>query len=131
MHGKHKGDAYSHPCGVCWSDIATFIGCWPWAPISQNVVNRERQLSVSLQSTLGVTPTNRSTVASITPTGRIEKRGPLNAYISSPTSDPLGTLLLLPDGFGLVQHNFILADQFAANGWHVIMPDYYEGMEFF
>jgi hypothetical protein len=29
--------------------------------------------------------------------------------------------------FGLAQHNFISADQFAARGWQVIVSDYYEG----
>jgi dienelactone hydrolase len=56
--------------------------------------------------------------------------GSLNTYLSHPHIDPLGILLLLPDGFGIAQHNFILADQFAARGWQVIIPDYYEGEPF-
>ncbi|KIW90068.1 uncharacterized protein Z519_09499 [Cladophialophora bantiana CBS 173.52] len=38
-----------------------------------------------------------------------------------------GLLLLLPDGFGLARHNLILADRFASEGWHVLVPDYFEG----
>ena len=40
---------------------------------------------------------------------------------------PRGLLLLLPDGFGLAKHNFILADSFAQKGWEVVVPDYFEG----
>ncbi|KAH7070611.1 dienelactone hydrolase [Paraphoma chrysanthemicola] len=43
-----------------------------------------------------------------------------------PPIDKNGVLLLLPDGFGHVTHNFILADDFAQVGWHVVVPDYYE-----
>lgn len=53
----------------------------------------------------------------------------MNAYISSPEGvQPVrGTLLLLPDGFGLARHNLMLADAFAQTGWRVIVPDLFEG----
>ncbi len=54
--------------------------------------------------------------------------GGMKTYISSPSAQPLGILLLLPDGFGLVMHNFILADMFAGEGWEVFLPDYFEGI---
>lgn len=40
-----------------------------------------------------------------------------------------GILLLLPDGFGHATHNLILADKFAQEGWHVVIPDYFEGQQ--
>ncbi|KAF2846856.1 alpha/beta-hydrolase [Plenodomus tracheiphilus IPT5] len=55
--------------------------------------------------------------------GRIEVYESLVAS----TNPNRGLLLLLPDGFGHVTHNFILADEFAKEGWHVVVPDYYEG----
>lgn len=53
----------------------------------------------------------------------------MNAYVSSPEGvQPVrGTLLLLPDGFGLARHNLMLADAFAQTGWRVIVPDLFEG----
>ena len=54
----------------------------------------------------------------------------MDVYISakSGSTEPTqATLLLLPDGFGLAQHNFILADNFAVEGFSVVMPDYFEG----
>jgi dienelactone hydrolase len=36
-------------------------------------------------------------------------------------------LVLLPDGFGLAKHNLILADEFAKEGYRVVIPDYFEG----
>jgi dienelactone hydrolase len=38
-----------------------------------------------------------------------------------------GLMLLLPDGFGLATHNLVLADSFAQEGWHIVVPDYFEG----
>lgn len=62
--------------------------------------------------------------------GAIIQIGPLDVYESKPPEltahAPL--LLLLPDGFGLVKHNFLLADAFAARGWRVLIPDYFEGV---
>lgn len=60
------------------------------------------------------------------PRGVFESIASLNAYVSKPSTEPLGVLLLLPDGFGLAKHNFILADHFAEAGWYVVIPDYYE-----
>lgn len=55
--------------------------------------------------------------------------GNIQVYSTKPpTSTPCkGRLLLLPDGFGLARHNFILADRFAKAGWHAMVPDYFEG----
>lgn len=68
------------------------------------------------------------------PKGKTIKIGQLDVYESKPSldspanSDGLSrVLLLLPDGFGLVKHNFLLADLFAEKGWRVLIPDYYEG----
>lgn len=56
--------------------------------------------------------------------------GGLRVYQSSPppNTPTCGTLLLLPDGFGLARHNLILADSFAQEGWSTVVPDYFEGM---
>jgi len=66
------------------------------------------------------------------PKGKTIKIGGLNVYESNPSSNSAATsprrvLLILPDGFGLAKHNFVLADAFAAKGWRAIIPDYYEG----
>lgn len=55
--------------------------------------------------------------------------GWLQVYETSalPATSNKNLLLLLPDGFGHVKHNFILADSLAEKGWHVLVPDYYEG----
>ncbi|OAP56478.1 hypothetical protein AYL99_09657 [Fonsecaea erecta] len=55
--------------------------------------------------------------------------GGVSSYISESQPDSYaskGILLLLPDGFGLAKHNLILADNFAKEGWRVIIPDYFE-----
>ena len=59
--------------------------------------------------------------------GKVEKIGQVEAYSSVDQASSKGLLLLLPDGFGLAKHNFILADTFAREGFHVIIPDYFEG----
>lgn len=61
------------------------------------------------------------------PRGVVESIASLDVYVSKPSTKALGVLLILPDGFGLAKHNFILADKFAEAGWHVLIPDYYEG----
>lgn len=67
---------------------------------------------------------------SYAPLGSQTKIGPVQVYESGTqesSQHERGLLLLLPDGFGLARHNQILADRFAGEGWHVIVPDYYEG----
>ncbi|KAH8802958.1 Alpha/Beta hydrolase protein [Xylogone sp. PMI_703] len=59
--------------------------------------------------------------------GTTIKMGSIDTYVVAPPSTPQGALLLLPDGFGLVMHNFILADLFAKQGWAVFVPDYFQG----
>jgi dienelactone hydrolase len=64
------------------------------------------------------------------PLGKCTTIGGIRVYASggNPATDrSRGLLLLLPDGFGLATHNFTLADDFAKEGWHVIVPDYFEG----
>ncbi|KAL6228857.1 hypothetical protein BDW75DRAFT_226118 [Aspergillus navahoensis] len=63
------------------------------------------------------------------PHGKVTTMGRIQVYETFivPTNQERGLLLLLPDGFGHVTHNFILADGFAREGWHVLMPDYFEG----
>jgi dienelactone hydrolase len=68
-------------------------------------------------------------VGSYEPRGRITTIGNLEVYDTG-SSAPIherSLLLLLPDGFGLARHNIILADRFAQAGWHVLVPDYFEG----
>ncbi|KIW12696.1 hypothetical protein PV08_09974 [Exophiala spinifera] len=66
---------------------------------------------------------------SYVPLGECETIGAIRVYSSNPpvVVPSRGLLLLLPDGFGLARHNFILADRFASQGWRVIVPDYFEG----
>ncbi|KAJ5773452.1 hypothetical protein N7457_008348 [Penicillium paradoxum] len=61
--------------------------------------------------------------------GTFDSIGNVRVYISAPHDAALkkGTMIYLPDGFGHAKHNFRLADRFAEVGWHVIIPDYYEG----
>ncbi|KAH8816704.1 Alpha/Beta hydrolase protein [Xylogone sp. PMI_703] len=61
------------------------------------------------------------------PKGDVQIIGGISTYITPATSSSLGVLVFLPDGFGLVPHNFILADMFADKGWQVVIPDYFEG----
>ena len=92
-----------------------------------NVVNRWKRLRVrypvlhgglaALRSVL-----QRTALDAYQPCGAFENIGPMNTYVSRPFAALLGILLLLPDGFGLAQHNFILADQLAAEGCNVIIP---------
>lgn len=71
--------------------------------------------------------TGSSAPANYQPRGHIQQIGPVDAYICGSASLSSRTLVLLPDGFGLVLHNFILADMFAQKGWDVVIPDYFEG----
>lgn len=64
--------------------------------------------------------------------GNIERIGQIEVYSVADltiTTPSRGLLLLLPDGFGLANHNIILADNFSQEGFHVILPDYFEGEE--
>ncbi|KIW69226.1 hypothetical protein PV04_05114 [Phialophora macrospora] len=73
----------------------------------------------------------RAAPDSYTPLGRYTNIGGLNSYVSDDsapsTTKPRALLLLLPDGFGLAKHNLILADEFAKEGYRVVIPDYFEG----
>jgi len=65
-----------------------------------------------------------------TPTGKIEKIGGIECYVATPTSDyPKDkALLFLTDVFGHVLPNAqLLADDFAANGFYTVVPDYLHG----
>ena len=69
------------------------------------------------------------------PKGKKIRIGRIEVYESNPppeptTPSPASVLLLLPDGFGLAKHNFLLADALAAKGWRAIIPDYYEGVQY-
>ncbi|KAH7011036.1 Alpha/Beta hydrolase protein [Ilyonectria destructans] len=54
--------------------------------------------------------------------------GQIQVYESRPPGDIIkGTLIMLPDGFGLASHNLLLADMFAQRGWVTLVPDYFQG----
>jgi dienelactone hydrolase len=60
--------------------------------------------------------------------GKIRPLDDINVYESRPPNGlAKGTLIMLPDGFGLAQHNLRLADMFAERGWTTLVPDYFEG----
>jgi hypothetical protein len=72
---------------------------------------------------------------SYNPCGKIGTIGQTQVYEAAPAFEgltdglkPLGIIVLIPDGFGLIRHNFLLADTFAAYGWKVVVPDIYEGI---
>ncbi|KAJ4318830.1 hypothetical protein N0V84_006643 [Fusarium piperis] len=63
------------------------------------------------------------------PRGQSKVLGQIQVYESRPLDGAVtkGTLILLPDGFGLASHNLLLADMFAKRGWATLIPDYFEG----
>jgi hypothetical protein len=61
------------------------------------------------------------------PQGSLRTLGPIECYFSLTSTRSRGTVLVLPDGFGLALHNKLLADKFAAQGWNAIIPDYFQG----
>ncbi|KAJ7147630.1 alpha beta-hydrolase [Mycena crocata] len=65
-----------------------------------------------------------------TPEGKIESIGGVECYVATPTVDfPKDkAVLFLTDVFGLaLVNNKLLADDFARNGFKIVMPDYLHG----
>jgi len=65
-----------------------------------------------------------------TPNGKWEKIGEVDSYVATPTGEyPKNkAILFLPDVFGPQLKNAqLLADDFAANGFKTIIPDYLNG----
>jgi dienelactone hydrolase len=65
-----------------------------------------------------------------TPKGKVEKIGGIDSYVATPAGEyPQNkAILFLPDVFGLeLSNNQLLADDFAANGFRTIIPDYLNG----
>lgn len=54
----------------------------------------------------------------------------LNTYVSNPKSSsdgPTNTILMVPDIFGLYVNAKLLCDDWAGQGYRVLMPDLFEG----
>lgn len=63
-----------------------------------------------------------------TPTGRIEKVHGLDCYVADAPGTPKGIIVIIPDAFGwTLPNNRILADDYAANGFKVYLPELMEG----
>ncbi|KAI0695338.1 alpha/beta-hydrolase [Cerioporus squamosus] len=65
-----------------------------------------------------------------TPEGKRDKIGGIDVYIATPTVDyPKDKVVLfLTDAFGLeLENNLLLADDYARNGFKVVMPDLFDG----
>ncbi|KAI5860176.1 alpha/beta-hydrolase [Durotheca rogersii] len=75
--------------------------------------------------------TDRPTPAGLTPKGELRKLGGVDVYLTKPEgypADPSKLLLLLTGGTGLKStNNQIQADQYADEGFVVVMPDLFEG----
>ena len=56
-------------------------------------------------------------------------RSKVNVYISSPKDQktPEKAVFFLPDVFGIYNNSQLLADEFAANGYLTVLPDYFRG----
>ncbi|KAI0386108.1 alpha/beta-hydrolase [Hypomontagnella monticulosa] len=64
------------------------------------------------------------------PSGSFFDIAGLKVYKSTPKSpgtESKGSILFLPDGFGLARHNQRLADLYAECGYDTTIPDYFEG----
>ncbi|KAL1919894.1 uncharacterized protein VTP21DRAFT_1826 [Calcarisporiella thermophila] len=62
------------------------------------------------------------------PTGKTIKIGALEVYYAEPASPSDKGILIFPDAFGLSLPNVKLAaDQFALQGYHTFVPDYFRG----
>jgi len=65
-----------------------------------------------------------------TPKGKWEKIGGVDSYVATPTEEysKNKAILFLPDVFGpQLQNSQLIADDFAANGFKTIIPDYLNG----
>ncbi|KAJ0108188.1 hypothetical protein J7T55_000153 [Diaporthe amygdali] len=63
------------------------------------------------------------------PTGKIIKVGQYDTYVAEPKGKKHdgAALLYIPDIFGIWQNSKLMADQFAANGYHTIIVDVFNG----
>ena len=64
------------------------------------------------------------------PTGTITKIGTIETYIAEPKGQTIHketAILYLTDAFGIWQNSKLIADQYAANGYHTIIPDLFNG----
>ena len=68
-----------------------------------------------------------------TPKGRVETLNGLSTYVSPPKDgSKKKALLFVVDVFGYELNNSrLLADEYAANGYYVYMPDFLQGEIFF
>jgi dienelactone hydrolase len=64
-----------------------------------------------------------------TPKGRIEKLHGLDCYIAdAPNGSAKGVIVIIPDAFGWeFPNNRILADDYAKNGFQVLLPEFMDG----
>lgn len=64
-----------------------------------------------------------------TPTGRVEKVHGLDCYIAdAPNGSSKGVIVIIPDAFGWeLPNNRILADDYAKNGFKVLLPEFQAG----
>jgi dienelactone hydrolase len=63
-------------------------------------------------------------------TGQNIKIGSIDAYVSEPTGSNVHegkAILYLPDVISIWENSKLMADQFAANGYYVVMPDLFNG----
>ncbi|EGP91860.1 uncharacterized protein MYCGRDRAFT_67558 [Zymoseptoria tritici IPO323] len=67
-----------------------------------------------------------------TPTGRVEKVHGLDCYIAdAPNGSSKGVIVIIPDAFGWeLPNNRILADDYAKNGFKVLLPEFQAGCGF-
>ncbi|PBK65878.1 alpha/beta-hydrolase [Armillaria solidipes] len=69
-------------------------------------------------------------VTNDTPIGKIEQIGGVECYVATPSKEYSNNkvILFLPDAFGITLPNAqLLADDFAKNGFKIVMPDYFNG----
>jgi len=65
-----------------------------------------------------------------TPTGKDIKIGSMEAYVAEPTGNNIHegkAILYLPDVLSIWENSKLMADQFAANGYYVLIPDLFNG----
>ncbi|BDD55628.1 hypothetical protein MPDQ_000906 [Monascus purpureus] len=61
-----------------------------------------------------------------TPVGEIKTVGGVNTYVTLPKGQKTEkAILFLPDVFGIYTNSQLLADEFAANGYATVLPDYF------